>query len=256
MSKKGIDLSNWQATLTNFEGLRAAGIEFAIIKITEGTAYKSPSFEKQYNGLRAAGIPVGVYIYTHASTREAVQNELTFALQALGNRKLQLPVFLDMEANGLTNYMDVALHFGECCTAAGLRWGIYANKFWFVHYLDPTKIKAAGGAIWVAQYNTNCAVELADIWQFSNDGRLHGYSGAIDMNELLNPALIRNEEPPQPAATAGTQSAAPRYDGKIAALQGIMYLDGYWEKNANGIPTPEFCDCLKQYADAIKGNIK
>ena len=60
-SKKGIDVSKWQGNI-DWNRVKADGIEFAIIRIGYGKFLnqKDEYFEKNYEGARANGIPVGI----------------------------------------------------------------------------------------------------------------------------------------------------------------------------------------------------
>lgn len=190
---KGIDISNWQADLKDYSILKPAGIEFAILKISEYRADKN--FTQHYEGLKAQGIPVGAYIYSHASTAAAVKNEVDFALSILGDRKLDLPLFLDCEASDMSaswkaSIMPVALAFGEYVTAKGLKWGIYANRSWWQNKLDSAAVKAAGGVVWCAAYNDQSAGIDCDIWQHSDSGKIDGYANKLDMNIMYTDKLL------------------------------------------------------------------
>ncbi|KAL1914919.1 uncharacterized protein VTP21DRAFT_7835 [Calcarisporiella thermophila] len=52
---KGIDVSSHQPNI-NWPQVKANGIEFAYIKATEGTGYKSPQFNSQYTGATKVGL--------------------------------------------------------------------------------------------------------------------------------------------------------------------------------------------------------
>ena len=57
---KGVDISNWQPNI-NYQALKNAGVEIAIIKATEANYYKDPYMTKHYNGCKSVGIKVGFY---------------------------------------------------------------------------------------------------------------------------------------------------------------------------------------------------
>ena len=75
----GIDISSWQA------GISAAAInsvDFAILKISEGTTWVDPQFDKFYS---AATIPLGAYVYSHALTEETARQEARKAVPPQSN---------------------------------------------------------------------------------------------------------------------------------------------------------------------------
>lgn len=57
---KGVDVSAYQGTI-DWKKVRAAGFEFAYIKVTEGISYSSPTWKDQKAGARDAGLLVGPY---------------------------------------------------------------------------------------------------------------------------------------------------------------------------------------------------
>ena len=67
----GIDVAKWQGTV-DWEKVKKAGKEFAILKVTKKDNKIEESFERNYSGCMAAGIPVGVYRYVYAKTVAAV----------------------------------------------------------------------------------------------------------------------------------------------------------------------------------------
>ena len=180
----GVDLSNYQAGI-DYAALKSANIQFAILKICEYNEDKS--FQKHYAGLKSQGIPVGAYIYTHAKTPEAVRAEADKAIKILAGRALDLPLFLDMEADDInvswkTSVLPVALAFGEYVSSRGMRWGIYANRSWWQNKLDVDAIRSAGGCVWCAAYNNTGAGIECDIWQYTDKGKIQGCANNLDMN--------------------------------------------------------------------------
>ena len=86
--------------IIDWNKVKAAGIEFAMIRIVSTNnsgVYIDPYFEKNYNGAKAAGIPVGAYIYTYAKTEERQNQEILLAMDALNGKTLEYPLALDVE---------------------------------------------------------------------------------------------------------------------------------------------------------------
>lgn len=57
---KGIDVSSHQPNV-NWGSVKANGVQFAYIKATEGTGYKSPQFNSQYVGATKKNLIRGAY---------------------------------------------------------------------------------------------------------------------------------------------------------------------------------------------------
>ena len=61
---RGIDVSNWQASLDLGKAFKA-GCEFVIVKISQGTAYLSPARNKQLTKIAAAKKLLGFYHFAN-----------------------------------------------------------------------------------------------------------------------------------------------------------------------------------------------
>ena len=68
---KGIDVSKHQGTI-DWAKVKAAGVQFAMLRAGYGRYdnQKDEQFEVNYKGATAAGIPVGAYHYSYATTAE------------------------------------------------------------------------------------------------------------------------------------------------------------------------------------------
>lgn len=93
----GIDVSRWQAEV-DWAAVRAAGTRFAFIKATEGGDHIDPRFLVNWNGARAAGIPVGAYHFVYWC-RPAHEQAMWF-VQHIPRDPDALPPVLDLEWNG------------------------------------------------------------------------------------------------------------------------------------------------------------
>ena len=95
----GIDVSHWQGTI-NWNSVRAAGIEFAWIKATEGTSYKDPQFNRNYPNAHAAGVIRGAYHFARPGASSGAVQANFFASNggAWSADNLTLPGVLDLEA--------------------------------------------------------------------------------------------------------------------------------------------------------------
>lgn len=184
--KKGIDLSNYQSDLTRGELLTAAGIEFAILKLSEGRTLSDRSFNAHYAMCQKMNIPLGAYVYSHATDALGGRAEAEFALKLLDGRALELPVFLDIEGGilsaGRSALMASAFAFADAVRAAGYKAGVYASLYPFTVTLDADALRKKDISIWCAAYNSKGAGMTCDFWQYSNTGRIAGYNGNVDLN--------------------------------------------------------------------------
>lgn len=242
MSVKGIDISIWQSDLTDYSALKGNGIEFAICKLSEGQA-KDWAFDQHYTGLKANNIPVGAYVFSHATNESKAKAEAEFAVKALAGRGLDLPIFLDMEAEDINSGWNaptthIALAFGEAIKATGYKWGVYASRSWWQHKMDIDAVRAAGGVVWCAEYGVAECKIACDIWQYADNGKIPEYKHKLDMNimystELLNKPAAPSEDTEQENPKE-KEEAVMSIDTAIAALVARARGEvGYLEKRTN-----------------------
>lgn len=201
---KGIDISVWQSGFTDFESFKNAGYGYVICKISEGQSIDK-CFEQHYNNCVKSNVSVGAYVFSHATDTSKARAEANYALNILNGRKLDLPIFMDLEASDI-NYgwnvdiTPVALAFGEAIKSAGYKWGVYSNQSWLVNKLDVDALRDAGAMIWCAKYSDEKPTVYCDIWQYSDNGNVPGFSYKVDMNVTMTdvfnstPVKIPQEE--------------------------------------------------------------
>ena len=229
---KGIDISVWQSGFTDFEPFKNAGYGYVICKISEGQS-TDKCFEQHYGNCVKSNIPVGAYVFSHATNTSKARAEAEYALKILNGRKLGLPIFMDLEASDI-NYgwnvdiTPIALAFGEAIKSAGYKWGVYANQSWMVNKLDIDALREAGAMIWCAKYSDEKPTVYCDIWQYSDNGIVPGFSHKVDMNitmtDVLNSAPV---EIPQEEIKMDKNEAIAKL---VACAKSQV---GYLEKKSN-----------------------
>lgn len=164
-------------------------IDFAIIRLGFGGDYRSQDdvrFAENVKGCRENGIPFGVYLYSYATSVNKARSEAAHALRLLKGVVPDMPVFYDLEearisALGKVKILEIAKAFCSEIENAGFVYGTYANKNWFDSYLVDgwydTKVK------WLAQYNDTVTYKgRYDLWQYTSEGRIDGFTGNFDLN--------------------------------------------------------------------------
>lgn len=196
---KGIDLSCWQENV-NYNELKKQGIEFAIIRIGYGKnkSQKDKMFETHYEGLKNAGIKIGIYLYSYMTLIQAGKQEAENCLYFLKGRKIDLPIFIDLEENrtaklGSDAVTKGAIEFCKTIKEAGYEAGVYANLNWFTNYVNPYKIIENGFKIWLAQWNDKITANFdVDFWQYTSKGKLNGIAGNVDLDYQIKDEQIEN----------------------------------------------------------------
>lgn len=207
MSYFGIDVSEFNGAL-DWAALKAAGVQFAIIRTGYGKSYTDPTFRANMDGAIAQGIPVGVYHFSYAGDAAGAKREAEFVISLLEpyRGKVTLPVFFDFEYDtvdyvrrtygtelGRQAFNDHAAAFCEAVKAAGYTPGVYYNLDYYNRFVDKSRL---GGYVqWYAQYNKTADVSGWDIWQYSSTVKLGGHSCDFDGNTLEDAALLTGPKP-------------------------------------------------------------
>lgn len=114
MEIKGIDVSAWQGKI-DWKTVADYGMGFAILRITEAGNVVDSQFENNLAGCNKYNIPVGVYKYSYAMTIAEIQREARKVVSTLNGRRIQFPVFLDLEYNDQRSLGSESIHkMGRC----------------------------------------------------------------------------------------------------------------------------------------------
>ena len=192
----GIDVSKYQQNV-DWKKVKQAGAEFAIIRIgyrgySTGALALDPMFETHLAGAKAAGLRVGVYIFSQAINEEEAREEAFACSYVLNGRVLDYPVYFDSEyavpgahtgrADKLTKAQRTAcaVAFCEEIQKYGYEPGVYASTNWFSTQLDMNALKSY--SIWNAHYGISKNKIDCDLWQGTCEGRIDGISGNVDIN--------------------------------------------------------------------------
>lgn len=204
-----IDVSRHQGEI-DWAQVAAAGYKGAMLKTVSTNKklskradglYVDPTFERNYAGARAAGLDVGVYYYTYATSEAMADAELALVRQAVYGKELTMPIAVDVEENklkpmstlDLTNLTAYALEQVE-------KMGFYAQLYTYTSYatvhLDMARL-AGRWDVWLADY-TGRAPKVNfkyNAHQHTSKGRVPGISGNVDLNvtTLNYPRIIRKK---------------------------------------------------------------
>ena len=182
---KVVDVSSWQGQINWSEARKH--IDGAIIRCGYGDdihGQDDEQFLRNISECERLGIPHGVYLYSYATNEAHMQSEVNHILRLIKGRKLQFPVYIDLEDATLRPYFNAELfrRMGDQIEKAGYWFGVYANLDWFRNTIGNSLDRFTK---WVAQYNSKCDYTGGhDMWQYTSQGTVPGIgSGNIDMNE-------------------------------------------------------------------------
>nr|DAQ34499.1 MAG TPA: hypothetical protein [Caudoviricetes sp.] len=191
MELKGIDVSSWQGKI-DWNKVANYGMDFAILRITEAGNVIDGQFENNFAGCNKYKIPVGVYKYSYASTVSEARSEARKVVSVLNGRKIQFPVFLDLEHNNQRTLGSESIHkmadaFREIVEAAGYKFGIYCNVDWY-NTVICSHLKKHD--FWIARYPANDNGTVVERlrpswgigWQYSSKATIPGINTKVDRN--------------------------------------------------------------------------
>lgn len=204
-----IDVSRYQGRI-DWAQVAAAGYKGAMLKTVSTNRklsnradglYIDPTFETNYRNARAAGLDVGVYYYTYATSEAMADAELALLRQAVYGKELTLPVAVDVEENSikqlstldLTNLTAYALEQVE-------KMGFYAQLYTYTHYsnmeLDMGRL-ANRWDVWLSDTtgHTPAVGYHYNAHQHTSKGAVPGISGDVDLNvtTVNYPKIIRKK---------------------------------------------------------------
>lgn len=236
MTVRGIDVSRWQGNI-NWNLVKESGISFAILKAggSDEGIYIDPTFEKNYAGAKAAGIPVGAYYYVGplCTSKEAGIADAKRFLEIIKGKTFEYPVYIDLESTNppaKQGATDATIAFCEYMENNGYFVGIYASDVsGFCDRLDLNRLSAYSK--WVARYGSKPQyVKSYDMWQYSSTGRVSGIIGDVDMDycykdfsEIIKAAGL-NGYAKTPSAASEPQPAPKKTINELAQ----EVLDGKW----------------------------
>lgn len=188
----GIDVSKWQNEI-DFEKVKDAGAEFVIMRLgiqngIGGELTLDNYFKKNIEEATKAGLKIGVYLYTYASSKSDALNQAKWVIENLGNYKVDLGVSYDWESWKNFNkinlsfykFTEVADTFLDYIKNNGYNAMLYGSKY----YLENVW-QEKNHDVWLAQYTskTNYSGKYR-VWQIMSTGKIDGISGAVDIDIL------------------------------------------------------------------------
>ena len=193
---RGIDVSEHQLDI-DWQQVAGAGIDYAYIRVgrrgyTEGGLFEDPYFKANVQGAQAAGLKVGVYMFSQAITVQEAIEEARFVLERISDYNITLPVVFDWEkiesgdarTAGLTmeGRTDCAVAFCETVKNAGYVPCIYFNRNLGYYGYDLTRL--TGYEFWFALPESGFPnfYYAADMWQYSFTESVPGIVVETDMN--------------------------------------------------------------------------
>ena len=212
-SMLGVDVSSYQRDV-DWEKAKEAGVEFAMLRAgfrgygQSGVLKEDSMVRTNYENATAAGLRVGVYFFSQATSVEEAQEEANFLLEIIGDWELSMPVAYDWECLAddyrtvgvdSRTVTDCAVAFCEIMEEAGFNAMVYFNPSQSRTDMHLEELVDYG--FWLAMYSESMNYEYqVDMWQYTNQGSVPGIKGKADIN-LYFPSEeeLAKEEPAEDA---------------------------------------------------------
>lgn len=187
----GIDVSSWQETV-DYNEVKNAGASFVIIRL----GFQSSStrelkldsyYEENIKKAKEAGLKVGVYLYTTASSSDEAKEQAKWVLDILDKQKLDLPIVFDWEDFSYFRKHNFSLHelnkmadvFIKTVRDAGYEGMLYSSKTYLENFWENKN----DYLVWLAHYTDETSYQGKYLlWQMANTGRIPGINGNVDLN--------------------------------------------------------------------------
>lgn len=179
----GIDVSSHNGKI-NFECVSGAGIDFVIIKASEGAAFRDSRFASNYDSAKDNGLAVGAYHFFRFDVDGTLQAR-NF-VETIGDRDFDLPLVIDVEEHGnpyvflRSKVVRQLRDMVDELTALEYRVMIYTNKDGYYKFI---KDNFDDYPLWLCSLNRRPELDWT-IWQYSHWGVVDGIQGDVDLNRF------------------------------------------------------------------------
>lgn len=210
---EGIDVSNWQGYI-NYSQVKSSGIEVVYIKASEGTTYRDPYFENNYQNAKANGLKVGFYHFLTARNTQQARAQAQFFASVISGKSPDCKLAMDYEqfyeGNSIAEINQIAKAFMERLQELTGKEVIVYSNLNDARNVFNSEI-ASRYPLWLAYWgNYNNLQNTSSSWQtwegiqYTNRGIVSGINGYVDRNRFTQNILLNqctecpSVEPPKP----------------------------------------------------------
>ena len=190
----GIDVSEHQESI-DWQQVKDAGIAFVMIRVgwrgyTQGELFADTLAQTHYAGAKDAGLKVGAYFFSQATTPEEGSEEADYLLEQTKDWDIDMYLALNWEHVGEENrtvavdartLTDITKAFCQTVAKANKRPMIY-----FDAYLASSRLlleELTEYPFWLAQYAEEMDFSYpVKMWQYTCTGKVAGIDEDVDMN--------------------------------------------------------------------------
>lgn len=210
VSRVGVDVSEFQGSI-DWPTVHNMGVDFAYVRV----GYRGSSTpdivadsraDQNMDGVLDAGMNLGVYFFSQATTEDEAIEEADYVISRVGNRHLTYPIAFDLEpestnssrVSNLTNDQRTAVTVAFCkrIREKGYNAVVYGNQY-DLGRMNLAQLAPYG--FWYAEYESAPTSQIAfGMWQYSRSGMVDGISTKVDVDLDLTRAL--RQTVPDPTA--------------------------------------------------------
>lgn len=186
----GIDVSSWQNDI-DWDKVHSAGVEFVMIRVGYQAEYNGefvldPKFKSNITGALAAGLDVGVYFYSCASSVDEAERQANWVLEQVGDYPLTRGVVFDWEEWNDFNRAGISFYtlqkmadtFLATVEAHGYEGLVYGSKNHLDNFWSQNE-----HPVWLAQYYDYPTYNRPfQMWQLTDTGKVPGIAGYVDLD--------------------------------------------------------------------------
>ena len=163
--------------------LKEAGIDFVILKASEGSGFRDSLFEANYEAAAANGLYVGAYHFFRFDV-DGLQQARNF-LDATTGKHFDMPLAIDVEEHGnpyvfvKSKVVRQLQDMIDELSANERRVMIYTNKGGYDKFI---KENFDDYPLWICSFTLPEDTMEWTIWQYSHWGDIDGIEGEVDLN--------------------------------------------------------------------------
>lgn len=204
----GVDVSEHQGRNFNFKNLKNNGYSYVILRCGF-VSRKDYRFEENYAAAKAAGLDVGVYFYSYASTPAEASREADLCLSYIKGKTFEYPVYFDFEDRNANNRngttaKNICTAFMDKIAAAGYLTGLYSYAAWIDSNYGgwvPVNSICTKYECWIANYYNHTYTanprgsnysKRFGMWQYTSSKYIGGV-GPLDTNVCYKdyPSIVK-----------------------------------------------------------------
>ena len=179
----GFDISEEQGEINWDEVKGQNNTDFVIIRAGIGNKTDS-QFEKNYEGAKKLGIPVGIYWYANSSNSDGAKKEAEICKNIIEGKKFEFPVYYVIEEQFIFNsghQADIIDNFCNQLTPLNYSCALSSKYDKLTSRFDSV---ISDYQIWVNYYGDDMPVLDNDwgIWKYNDTGKIKGIEGNVNLD--------------------------------------------------------------------------